>query len=48
MYGTRTVSVVFPAYNEGGNIRRAVEDFFVDGVVDEVVVVDNNSRDGTA
>ena len=48
MYGTRTVSVVFPAYNEGGNIRRAVEDFFLDGVVDEVVVVDNNSRDATA
>ena len=48
MYGSRTVSVVFPAFNEGGNIRRAVEDFFVPGVVDEVVVVDNNSSDGTA
>jgi glycosyltransferase involved in cell wall biosynthesis len=48
VYGTRTVSVVFPAYNEGGNIRRAVEDFFLPGVVDEVIVVDNNSRDGTA
>ena len=48
MYGSRTVSVVFPAYNEGGNIRRAVEDFFLPGVVDEVIVVDNNSRDATA
>lgn len=48
MYGTKTVSVVFPAYNEGGNIRRAVEDFFLAGVVDEVIVVDNNSRDATA
>ena len=48
MYGSRTVSVVFPAYNEGGNIRRAVEDFFLPGIVDEVVVVDNNSSDGTA
>ena len=48
MYGSRTVSVVFPAYNEGGNIRRAVEDFFVPGVIDEIVVVDNNSRDATA
>jgi glycosyltransferase involved in cell wall biosynthesis len=48
MYGSKTVSVVFPAYNEGGNIRRAVEDFFVPGVIDEVVVVDNNSRDMTA
>ena len=47
MYGAKTVSVVFPAYNEGGNIRQAVEDFFLTGVVDEIVVVDNNSRDGS-
>ena len=48
MYGGKTVSVVLPAYNEAPYIRAAVEDFFVPGVVDEVVVVDNNSRDGTA
>lgn len=48
MYGSRTVSVVFPAYNEAGNIRTAIEDFLLAGVVDEIVVVDNNSRDGTA
>jgi glycosyltransferase involved in cell wall biosynthesis len=48
MYGGKTVSVVLPAYNEAQYIRAAVEDFFVPGVVDEVVVVDNNSRDGTA
>ncbi len=48
MYGTRRVSVVFPAYNEAPYIRRAIEDFSIDGVVDEIVVVDNNSRDGTA
>jgi len=48
MYGGRTVSVVLPAYNEALSIRAAVEDFFVAGVVDEVLVVDNNSHDGTA
>lgn len=48
MYGSRTVSVVFPAYNEGENIRRAIEEFFLPGVVDEVLVIDNNSRDATA
>ena len=47
MYGARTVSVVFPAYNEADNIRRAVLEFLVPDVVDEVVVVDNNSRDET-
>lgn len=48
MYGTKTVSIVLPAYNEEQYIRPAVEDFFASGVVDEVIVVDNNSRDRTA
>lgn len=48
MYGSKTVSVVLPAYNEEKYIRSAVDDFFATGVVDEVVVVDNNSRDATA
>ena len=48
MYGGKTVSVVFPAYNEAQSIRAAVEEFFLPGVVDEVLVVDNNSGDGTA
>ena len=48
MYEGKTVSVVLPAYNEARYIRPAVEDFLVSGVVDEVIVVDNNSRDGTA
>jgi glycosyltransferase involved in cell wall biosynthesis len=47
MYGSKTVSVVFPAYNEEQSIRPAVDDFFSAGVVDEIVVVDNNSRDRT-
>ena len=48
MFGDKRVSVVFPAYNEEGHIRHAVEDFLSSGVVDEVIVVDNNSRDATA
>ena len=48
MYQSRTVSVIFPAYNEEQYIRAAVEDFFLPGVVDEIIVVDNNSRDATA
>ena len=48
MHGSKTVSVVLPAYNEEKYIKPAVDDFFQSGVVDEVVVVDNNSRDGTA
>lgn len=48
MYGAKTVSVVFPAYNEEPYIRKAIDDFSLDGLVDEILVVDNNSRDGTA
>jgi glycosyltransferase involved in cell wall biosynthesis len=48
MWNDRSVSVVLPAYNEEEGIRRAIESFFDSGYVDEVVVVDNNSRDGTA
>jgi glycosyltransferase involved in cell wall biosynthesis len=43
----KTVSVVFPAYNEAANVARAVHDFLSISAVDEVLVVDNNSRDGT-
>src|SRR5438128_109200 len=42
------VSVVFPAYNEEAGIAAAVADFGALDAVDEVLVVDNNSRDGTA
>jgi glycosyltransferase involved in cell wall biosynthesis len=48
MYGDKTVTVVLPAYNEEQYIRAAVEDFDRTGVVDEIIVVDNNSRDRTA
>jgi glycosyltransferase involved in cell wall biosynthesis len=42
------VSVVFPAYNEEAGIAQAVAEFGALPAVDEVVVVDNNSRDATA
>src|SRR3954453_19642591 len=48
VHGGKTVSVVFPAYNEEQNIRPAIDDFLIRDVVDEIVVVDNNSRDRTA
>jgi glycosyltransferase involved in cell wall biosynthesis len=48
MYQGKKISVVMPAYNEEAFIRQAVEDFRRLPEVDEVVVVDNNSKDGTA
>ena len=48
MWNSQRVSVVLPAYNEEQSIKSAVESFFATGIVDEVIVVDNNSRDRTA
>jgi glycosyltransferase involved in cell wall biosynthesis len=48
MHGSKTVSVVLPAFNEEGYIRPAVEEFLISGIVDEVIVVDNNSSDRTS
>ena len=45
---TPTTSIVVPLYNEAENIASAVQDFAGQSTVDEVVVVDNNSRDDTA
>lgn len=47
MWHDKTVSVIFPTYNEKDSIRAAIEDFFADGLVDEIVVVNNNAAEGT-
>jgi glycosyltransferase involved in cell wall biosynthesis len=48
MWQGQRVSIVFPAYNEQDGIAAAVTDFGGIDAVDEVLVVDNNSRDATA
>lgn len=48
MWNKQKISVIFPAYDEEQNIRNAIKDFNSLGIVDEIIVVDNNSRDKTA
>lgn len=48
MYRNKKVSVIFPVYNEKENIARAINEFFLEPSVDEVIAVDNNSNDGSA
>jgi glycosyltransferase involved in cell wall biosynthesis len=48
MWHGRAVSVILPTYNERDSIRRNIEEYFETGVVDEVVVVNNNAAPGTS
>jgi glycosyltransferase involved in cell wall biosynthesis len=48
MWNGKKVSVVFPAYNEADNIANAVKDFLSEIAADEILVIDNNSSDGTS
>ena len=48
MWRGRTVGVVLPTYNERDSIRSCIEEFLDTGVVDEVVVVNNNAVAGTS
>lgn len=48
MWNGKHVSVVLMTYAERDSIRGVIDGFFATGVVDEVVVVDNNAEDGTA
>ena len=48
MWKGRTVSVVLPTYNEKDSIRASIREFEESGVVDEIVVVNNNASPGTS
>jgi glycosyltransferase involved in cell wall biosynthesis len=45
---TKEISVILPTYNEAGSIRKVIEEFRNSGVVDEIIVVNNNAAPGTS
>lgn len=47
MWNGRTVSVVLGTYAERDSIRAVIDGFFATGLVDEVLVVNNNAQPGT-
>jgi glycosyltransferase involved in cell wall biosynthesis len=47
MWGGKRVSVVLMTYAERDSIRSVIDGFFETGVVDEVLVVNNNAQEGT-
>ena len=48
MWHGKKVAVIFPTYNEKDSIRAAVLHFFQTGLVDEIIVVNNNAAPGTS
>jgi len=48
MWRDKTVAVIFPTYNEKDSIRAATIEFFEAGMVDEIIVVNNNAAPGTS
>ena len=48
MWKGKKVSVIFPTYNEKESIYDSINDFFANGYVDEIVVVNNNAAEGTS
>ena len=47
MYKSKKVSVVVSTYNEADTIKSVTDGFFATGVVDEVIIVDNNALENT-
>lgn len=48
MWHGNAVSVILPTYNERDSIYQSIQDFFETGLVDEVLVVNNNAAPGTS
>ncbi|MDR2147153.1 MAG: glycosyltransferase family 2 protein [Tannerella sp.] len=54
MYKNKRVSVILPTYNEKDSIKKVIEDFFSikditnDRIVDEIIVINNNAKEGTS
>jgi glycosyltransferase involved in cell wall biosynthesis len=48
MYEGKKVSLVLPTYNEKDSIKKVIQDFEKLGVLDEIIVVNNNAVAGTS
>lgn len=48
MWNGKTVAVVLPTYNEKDSIARCIEQFEALGLVDDILVVNNNAAPGTS
>jgi glycosyltransferase involved in cell wall biosynthesis len=48
MWGDRTIAVILPTYREKASIAVVIESFVALGIVDDILVVNNNAEPGTS
>jgi len=48
MYKDKKISLVLPTFNEKNSIRKVINDFENLGIIDEIIVVNNNAAEGTS
>ena len=48
MWQNHSISIIFPTYNERDSIYQEIQACFATGLVDEVIVVNNNAAAGTS
>jgi len=48
MWNGQTIAVIFPTYRERASIRSVIESFEALGIVDDLIVVNNNAEPGTS
>lgn len=42
------ISVILPTYNEKDSIKKVIKDFEALGIIDEIIVINNNAKEGTS
>jgi glycosyltransferase involved in cell wall biosynthesis len=48
MWRGKRVAVIFPTYNEKDSIRASIREYLDTGLVDDLIVVNNNAAPGTS
>ncbi len=48
MYKNKKISLVLPTFNEKDSIQKVINDFENLGIIDEIIVVNNNAAEGTS
>lgn len=48
MWNKKSLSVILPTYNEKDSIRKVIKDFEALGIIDEIIVINNNAIAGTS